>query len=147
MTPDEIQDLDGAFENAPEPEDMVEIPDGTYVATVSEIGLLRSQVGVRYLKWKFKIAVGEERGKQITKLNALKTDSMEWVKGDLRKAGVGIQKISELPRVIHDIPGSWVEIHLKTKPDKNGEQRQNCYINKPFERLTEDAPPEEDAPF
>ena len=147
MNSDELQDLDAAFENAPEPEEMVEIPDGSYVATVAEIGLIRSKVGVRYLKWRFKIAEGEERGKKITKLNALKTDSMEWVKQDLRRCGVQIKLLSELPGVLDEIPGTWVEIQLKTKPDKDGVQRQNCYVNKPFERLPETPEPIEGAPF
>jgi len=147
MNPDELYDLDEAFQTAPEPEEFTEIPDGTYQAQIVGLDFFRGQTGTRFMKWRFMVGSGVHKGKTIAKLVSLKNDKdrMEWVKKEIRAAGINVDKLSEIPPIINDILGSWIELQAKTKEGGDGVPYQNFYINKPVQPL--DLDPFEGAPF
>ncbi len=98
--------------------------------------------------WEFVIAEGQYEGWRLWKYNGLDSaDKIGWLKNDLHKAGLKLEKLTDLGESLEHLLDRALEVNVKTK----GEY-QNVYINKEIslEPSTNMAPidiNDEDLPF
>jgi hypothetical protein len=131
---DELKEMDEYFATIPDEvgQEFSELPDGRYQAEITESRVEHAKSSGR-LQWAltFKIiAPGEFAGRYKWKTSGLDNEErLEFVKKDLVRLGSHLEKISELPSVCPDFIGAVVEIGLKTKTGKDGNEYQNVFIN------------------
>lgn len=134
------------------------VPDGTYQARIDKVYIEPNQARTMpVLKWEFVVLAGEHEGSRVKKFSGLPKDPeiLGWVKGDLAKCGLKLERFSHLPARLKELLDIPVEIYVQTKPDKDGKPRQNVYINSRWNPVDSEQagrnyqapPPEDDVPF
>lgn len=127
--PIDLSQFDEAFTNAPAEDE--DVPDGKYQVTVEKAELTRSQTsGNPMLKWTLMILGPDRVGRRLWRNNVLLTDeNIRWLKIDLKKCGLEIAKVSDLPAHLDRL----LDVKLLVTKKTNGEFT-NIYINR---RLSE----------
>lgn len=103
------------------------VPDGRYAVMVKkgEVRENKDKPGY-HLFWDLVVMDGQQKGRHIFRRNGMTKESMGFLKGDLAKAGIMMESISELPELCEtEFSGRLLEVAVVTK----GEY-QNVYINK-----------------
>ncbi len=126
--PVDLSRFDEAFAAAPAEDD--EVPDAKYEVTVEKVELTRSQTsGNPMLKWMLKILGPEHEGQILWRHNVLLTDeNVAWLKKDLKKCGLEIAKISDLPAHLERL----LDVRLLVTKKTSGEYA-NIYFNRRLE--------------
>ena len=147
----EVSDLDNDFATASE-----RPPDGQYdvVLRNTRFKWLKTKPPERAFEFLFEISSGAFSGTKISKIAFLRPNLMHWLKTDLSRLGVAFGKLTELQQRQSILHGIQVRIELKTKTDRNNNERQNVFIIKadetaqPAERgAPPSSVPENDIPF
>ena len=114
---EELKQYDGEWESY-EGNIPGSVPDGRYIAKVTECYLKKSTSGNLMLKWVLEVVGGEHAGAVVYRQNMMQTqENMKWLKIDLRAAGVEMKKASELEGHLASLPGVYLEIKKATKGD------------------------------
>ena len=100
------------------------VPDGEYPVVVEQVDLTRSQTsGSSMMVWRFRILDGAYTGRVVRKNRVITERTIPWVKEELTKSGLKLERLSELPQRIPDLAGRELRI-LKRTRDGNS----NVYI-------------------
>lgn len=126
----DLSQFDDAFAAAPAQDE--EIPDGKYDVNVEKVELTRAQTsGNPMLKWTLRVLDPDYDGRLLWRNNVLQSaENAAWLKKDLSKCGLAIEKLSELPGRLAELLDVKLVVTKKTK-----EEYTNIYINR---RLRED---------
>lgn len=126
----DLSQFDDAFAAAPAQDE--EIPDGKYDVNVEKVELTRAQTsGNPMLKWTLKVLDPDYEGRLLWRNNVLASDeNAAWLKKDLKKCGLVLDKLSELPGRLGDLLDVKLVVTKKTK-----DSYANIYIDR---RLRED---------
>jgi len=120
----DLSAFDDDFEAAEAP-DFEEVPDGKYQARINKAQLAESSAGDPMIKWDLVVISGAHEGRHIFKNSVITRKSMPFVKGDLTKLGLQLQRISDLPKRLPDLLDKKLEVTVREK----GEYR-NVYFNR-----------------
>jgi Protein of unknown function (DUF669) len=108
--------LDSAYHDAPD--DDAPIPDGSYKARVERVELRRSKSSDKpMLEWTLVLLDSKYAGRKVWKYNVLEEDHLSRAKSDLKRVGLVLEKLSDLPSRLNDLLDVTVEISVKTKGD------------------------------
>jgi len=152
MSDMDLSDMDKDYEEADIPAgDFEPIKDGTYQTQVDTVEIVwsKKEPRRRMVKWSLRVLNPPYENRLVWKYNSIEREKLGWLKSDLGLAGLKLDKLSELPRRLHELLDVPLEIRLKTSTGKNGQDYQNCYFNRRLQFGEEDVPPltDEDAPF
>ncbi len=117
--------FDEEFESAEAPE-FAELPDGKYQVRIERAAVTKSQAGVPMIRWELAVISGQHQGRKLFKNSVITESSLPYVKGDLRKVGLELKKLSELPGRIGEALDKTLEVMKKTRGE---------YVNIYFTRL------------
>lgn len=125
----DLAQFDEAYASAPAEEE--DIPDGKYDVVVDKVDITKSRSsGAAMLKWTLRVTDPDYAGRKLWRNNVLLTDeNIKWLKIDLKKCGLTLEKLSDLPAR----RGELLDIPLVVTKKTNGEFT-NVYINR---RLSE----------
>jgi Protein of unknown function (DUF669) len=116
------------------------VPDGEYPVVVEQVELTRTRTsGNSMLVWKFRIREGAYSGRVVLKNRVITERTIPWLKEELVKCGLKLERLSELPARIPDLPGKELRI-LKRTRDGNS----NVYIQWSAPRAVDS---DDDLPF
>ena len=121
------------------------VPDGRYRVIVEnvELGTAKS-TGNPLLKWRLRITSSPCQNRVLFKNSSITSNSIEWVKKELKVCGLDLEPFSDLPRKLGTLVGVELEISKATKGEYD-----NIYFNR---RVTAQAAAElaelsDDLPF
>lgn len=125
----DLSQFDEAFASASADDEGV--PDSKYKINIEKVELARSQTSGRpMVKWGLRVLDGEHAGRLLWRNNVLITEeNAAWLKKDLKKCGLEIEKLSDLPNHLERLLDVRMLVSVKT----NGEYT-NIYFNR---RLTD----------
>lgn len=107
------------------------LPDGKYQVKIDEIRFENAKTSGRLqLAWVFKVlSPATAANRKIFHYRGLDEESVKWMKQEVWKCGLEVEKITDLPHVLENLLDRVIEVTLKTKKNDKGEF-QNCFINK-----------------
>jgi hypothetical protein len=107
-----------------------DIPDGHYEALVEEARVTATaSTGKPMVVWTLRIQGPIAANRTLPKTRVITDNTVAWLKEDLRKCGLDLERLSELPRRIHEIEGLVLPIEKRTK-----DGRMNVYFRWPERR-------------
>ena len=108
--------------------DASHLPDGRYtmICKSAELKENKNKPGFR-LAWDLIVMDGPQKGRHEWKSNAITKESLEFLKGDLKKAGIQMVRLSELADLLPSFVGRMLETAVLTKA---GSDFPNVYINR-----------------
>jgi|LSQX01.3.fsa_nt_gb hypothetical protein len=127
-----LKQFDRVWEEAPESAEFDKLPDGKYQVTVEEVRFENAKTSGRLqLAWVFAVIspVNFENRKIFHYRGLDKEESIGWMKKEIYACGLKVEKLSDLPDLLPQLLDRIIEVTLKTKKS-NGEEFQNCFINK-----------------
>jgi hypothetical protein len=124
----DLSQFDETFASAPAEDE--DVPDGKYQANVEKVEITKSQTsGNPMVKWTLRILGPEHEGRCLWRHNVLLTDeNVAWLKKDLKKCGLEIAKISDLPANLERL----LDVKLLVTKKTAGEY-SNIYFNRRLE--------------
>jgi hypothetical protein len=128
MTNTRLDDLDTAYSEAEEI-NYSAMPDGSYQTRIDSLEIQLSTKGDRLLKWTFIPLNPKYKSRKIWKYSMLKAENMGYLKSDLGRLGIKLNKISDLPDRLEEFLDMNVELKLVTK-EYMGKLNQNVNIVK-----------------
>ena len=120
-TPDEFDlgPLDKAFQDAPDED--VPVPDGQYTVAVEKVQLKRSKSsGKKMLEWTLRIQGSKYSGRTLWKYSLLEEEHLSRAKSDLKRCGLDLERLSDLPAHLKDLLDVSVEVTVKANGDFQG---------------------------
>jgi hypothetical protein len=122
----ELAKFDGDYAAA-EVEKREPVPDGKYQVNVERVELTRSRTaGNPMLKWTLRILNGPHEGRCLWRHNMIVSpDNLKWLKTDLDRCGVAIEKLSSLGENLHRLLDIKLEVTKRTR-----EENENVYLNR-----------------
>ena len=110
-----------------ESSDFESLPDGRYQCQVSAVQLTRSKSNDNpMLAWELTVLGPRYAGRKIWRNNMMMTpENIRWLKQDLWKCGLKLEKITELPDRLDELLNVRLEVTLKTRKGI-----QNVFLNK-----------------
>jgi len=112
------------------------IPDGRYQVNVEKVEIVRAQTsGAPMLKWQLRVLGPQLRGRLIWRNSVISNNSLKYLKTDLHRCGLDLEKISDLPAHLHKLLDVKLEVAARTKEDS-----QSIFFNRRIE--VEDAGPD-----
>ena len=132
---DDLTQYDDVFSNANAEDEFVKVPDGKYQVVVDRVELTRSKTsGKPMLKWELRILPDDVQVRKLFRNNVIGSEeNVRWLKKDLYKCGLKINKISELPANLERLLDIQLEVTKRTSKDN---QNENVYINKSINLLS-----------
>ena len=126
-----LKEFDEAFAGAATKAGFDPVPDGKYRATINSASIVESQFdGSAQLKIEYIVLSGDSAGRKVFKYYDLENVlRIPFLKQDLYRLEVEIEKLSELPSRLDVLLDKVVDIKLQTKEAASGKSYQNCYIN------------------
>ena len=118
-----------------------DLPDGTYNAVIEEARLSETASSGRPIViWTLRIEGPQAINRIVHRNRVITEKTLLWLKEDLEKCGLVLQKFSELPERIGEIKGRPVSFEKRTK-----DGRENIYFRwrnrkPPAEILDDDLP-------
>jgi len=114
-----------------EVEDFDRVPDGKYQTKVEKACLAKSrEKGIPMIKWQLGVISGAHAGRKIFKNSVITKDSLRFVKGDLEKLGVKLDRFSDLEKRLPSVIGKTIEASVVTKAKDGGPEYTNIYFNR-----------------
>jgi hypothetical protein len=142
-TPDtaaaDLHQFDEAWTKAPVSIDdhYADIPDGNYEALIEEARVTTTaSTGRPMVVWTLRIQGPVAANRTLPKTRVVTDNTVTWLKEDLRKCGLNLERLSELPQRIHEIEGQVLPVEKRTK-----DGRMNVYFRW---RDRRQAPPADD---
>ena len=120
----DLSAFDDDFDAAEEPE-FDELPDGKYQVRIEKAQVSKSSAGDPMIKWELLVIAGAREGRRIFKNSVITDRSLPFVKGDLKKVGLELNRLSELPGRIGETLDKALEVTKKTKGEYT-----NVYFNR-----------------
>ena len=105
-----------------------EIPDGKYQVRIDKAELVLSHNGNPMIKFDLIVMSGEHEGRHIFKNSVISSVSLPYVKGDLAKLGLELDRLSALPGHLRGILDMELEITKRTRDD-----HVNVFFNRRIE--------------
>lgn len=108
------------------------LPDGKYQVRIEGVRFENAKSSGRLqLAWVFNVESGSYEGRKIFHYRGLdREESVGWMKKEIYACGLEVERVSDLPDMLPELLDRIVEVTLKTKRGSNGEDYQNCFINK-----------------
>ena len=105
------------------------IPDGRYQVNVEKVEITRAQTsGAPMLKWTLRVLGPQLRGRLIWRNSVISNNSLRYLKTDLHRCGLDLEKISDLPAHLHKLLDVKLEVAVRTKEDS-----QSIFFNRRLE--------------
>jgi hypothetical protein len=125
----ELAQFDGDYAAA-EVDKREPLPDGKYQVNVEKVELTRSRTaGKPMLKWTLRILGGPHEGRCLWRYNMFASpDNLKWLKTDLDRCGVQIDKLSSLRENLHRLLDVKLEVSKRTR-----DESENVYLNRQIE--------------
>ncbi|MBI5282682.1 MAG: DUF669 domain-containing protein [Candidatus Solibacter usitatus] len=96
-----------------------EIPDGIYDASVEDIHLTRTaNTGNPMILYKLRIVGPTCEGRAVTKVRVITQKTLPFVKEDMRRLNVNLERLSDLSTRVDDIVDRRVRIFKRTNPER-----------------------------
>ena len=96
-----------------------EIPDGFYDASIEEVQIGQTaNTGNPMIVWKLRIHGPECRGKAITKVRVITDKTVAYLKQDLERLELHLERLSELPDHIGEMIDRPVRVFKRTNPQR-----------------------------
>jgi hypothetical protein len=96
-----------------------EIPDGFYDASIEEVQIGQTaNTGNPMIVWKLRIQGPECRGKAITKVRVITDKTVAFLKQDLERLEVHLERLSDLPDRVDEMIERPVRILKRTNPQR-----------------------------
>jgi Protein of unknown function (DUF669) len=138
----DLAEFDGLYESAEISPDKGPslVPDGEYTVVVDLVELTRARTsGNKMMVWKFRVSDGDHSGRVIWKRQAITERTIPFIKEDLTKSGLKLERLSELPKHLDELPGRYMRVAKRTQNDN-----VNVYIRWNGPRTVES---DDDLPF
>ncbi len=114
-----------------------DIPDGNYEAVIEEARVtVTATTGRPMVVWTLRIQGPVAANRTLPKTRVITDNTVSWLKEDLRKCGLDLERLSELPQRIREIEGLVLPVEKRTK-----DGRMNVYFRW---RERRPAPPADD---
>lgn len=139
----DLAQFDDAWGKAPAGSDdyYADIPDGNYEAVVEEARVTTTTTtGKPMVVWTLRIRGPVAENRTLPKTRVITDSTLGWLKEDLRKCGLNLERLSDLPNRVHEMDGLVMPVEKRTK-----DGRMNVYFRWRERRPAH--PPEEDVPF
>ena len=105
------------------------IPDGRYQVNVEKVEIVRAQTsGAPMLKWQLRILGPQLRGRLIWRNSVISNNSLRYLKTDLHRCGLDLEKLSDLPNHLEKLLDVKLEVAARTKEDS-----QSIFFNRRIE--------------
>ena len=129
---EDLNHLDDAYKEADGEDSFESVPDGKYQVNVARVELARTKTNNDpMLRWELDIISGEYERRKLFKNTVLaKSENVVWLKKELNKCGLKIEKVSDLPANLHKLLDVKLEITKRT----SGEN-ENIYFTKRIETV------------
>jgi hypothetical protein len=114
--PMDLREFDAQFKEARreattgEPAQLDGIPDGVYRAVIEDARLTRSRNGNAMLVWRLRIVSLPLDGHVLIKYRAITDRTLPYVKEDLRRCGLRLERISEVAEYLKEMMGLEVDV-------------------------------------
>ena len=93
-----------------------DIPDGHYEALIEEARVTTTaSTGRPMVVWTLRIQGPIAANRTLPKTLVITDNTVAWLKEDLRKCGLDLERPSELPQRIHEIEGLVLPVEKRTK--------------------------------
>ncbi len=93
-----------------------EVPDGYYDTQVEEVRLSKTpRTGNPMLNWKLRIVSEDFEGRTLNKTRVITDKTLAFLKDDLARCGVQLDRLSELPLHLDQMFGLKINVLKKTK--------------------------------
>jgi len=119
-----------------------EVPDGEYAVIIEQVDLTRARSGNNMLVFRMRISDGIHAGRVVRKNRAITEKTIPYLKEELVKCGLNLERLSELPRHIPALAGKSIRIAKRTISDN-----VNVYIQWSQPRSSRGAQALDDLPF
>jgi Protein of unknown function (DUF669) len=117
-----------------------DVPDGEYQVVIDQVDLTQARTsGNKMMVWKFRVREGVHAGRCLWKWRAIAERTIPYLKEELVKCGLKLERLSDLPKHMDQLPGKDVRIVKRTK-----DTDVNIYIQWSGPRLVDS---DEDLPF
>ncbi len=145
----QLEEFEGAWKDAPTESTFDNLPDGKYQVSIEEVRLENAKKSGRLqLAWVLTVMNGDYAGRKVFHYRGLdREESAGWMKREIYACGLEVESILDLPDMLPELLDRVVEITLKTKRGSDGEDYQNCFINKLLEAVGPGAVSVDDDPF
>jgi len=145
----QLEEFEEAWREAPAENVFDNLPDGKYQVSIEEVRLENAKKSGRLqLAWVLTVMNGDYAGRKVFHYRGLdREESVGWMKREIYACGLEVESILDLPDMLPELLDRVVEITLKTKRGSDGEDYQNCFINKLLEAVGPDAVGVDDDPF
>lgn len=96
-----------------------EIPDGTYDVRVEDVSLTHTtSTGNPMLIWKLRILGPKCEGRCLTKVRVVTSKTLPYVKSDLVRLGLVLERFSDLPARLDEMVNNELSVFKRTQPDR-----------------------------
>ena len=103
-----------------------DIPDGKYEAVIEEARLTTTaSTGRPMVVWTLRIQGPVAANRTLPKTCVITENSVAWLKEDLSKCGLNLERLSDLPQHIHEIEGQVLPVEKRTR-----DGRMNVYFRR-----------------
>jgi hypothetical protein len=101
------------------------VPDGDYAARIEAVELKKRETsGALVLVWTLRVEGGEHAGRNLRKFRPITDRTIPYIKEDLTKCGLRLDRLSDLPRHLDSLKGCGLEVTKRTRDGKS-----NVYIH------------------
>jgi hypothetical protein len=124
----DLRQFDEAWPKPPVGRDdrYADIPDGKYEALIEEARLTTTaSTGRPMVVWTLRIQGPVAANRTLPKTCVITENSVAWLKQDLSKCGLNLERLSDLPQHIHEIEGQVLPVEKRTK-----DGRMNVYFRR-----------------
>ncbi len=96
-----------------------EVPDGYYDARVEGVSLSRTaNTGNPMIIWRLRILGPEHKGRTMTKVRVITNKTLGFVKEDLRRLGVEVERLSDLQGRLNEMVDREIGTFKRTQLDR-----------------------------
>jgi len=115
---DDLQKFDEAFASAPKEDKFESVPDGRYQVVVDRVELKETKAtGQPMLSWELVITGPTHENRRIYKNSVITEKSIPYLKRDLVKCGIELERVSDLPDHLEQLLDLRLNVHKKTSGD------------------------------
>jgi len=141
----ELENLNSVFEATEEAGDWAaQVPDGPYQVRTLIPELIRSSSGNLVLRMKAEVlSPADFEGEEVTWFYGFVTDdNLRFLKRDLKKLGLMLEKLSDLPDRLNELSAKILDVVAKTKKGY-----QSIYVNRCVNNTNQNQSAKNDLPF
>lgn len=139
----QLEEFETAWKEASAESVFDNLPDGKYQVGIEEVRLENAKKSGRLqLAWVLTVMNGDYAGRKVFHYRGLdREESVGWMKREIYACGLEVESILDLPDMLPELLDRVVEITLKTKRGSDGEDYQNCFINRLLDEPSFDVSP------